>query len=573
MWTPTARPIREDDAYRARHAQGSTTFEHNSHAIGQELTVFVPLTAQGTGDPVKVYRLRLHNHSNRKRRLTVTYFAEWVLGSSREDQQLHVQTTYDEQAGAVLASQTWTGSFTTYLGFAAASPKATTYSGDRTQFLGRNGTKAKPAALGRIRLDNRTGAGLDPAAALQVPVTIDPGNHVEVVFLLGQAENLEAVRSLVRRYQDVAKVEEALAQTRSWWETTVNALQIQTPLLSTDFLVNRWLPYQVMSCRFWGRSALYQSGGAWGFRDQLQDSMAFLYSAPQLTREHILVSAARQFLEGDVQHWWHPETGMGVRTLCSDDMLWLPYVVAAYVNVTGDAGILDEEIAFLDAAPLAPGEHERLVTPPASTNTASLWEHCRRALEHGSRLGSHGLPLFGSGDWNDGMNLVGIEGRGESVWLAWFLCATLEAFSNISENRPQALDSIEKWRSEHAALIRAIEESSWDGEWYLRGFFDDGSPLGSHANQEARIDSLPQSWSVVAQPSVSDRARQAMDSAEKYLVDDQDHLVKLFTPAFDCSAPNPGYIMGYPPGLRENGGQYTHGFVVDGHGSGAHGRW
>jgi cellobiose phosphorylase len=553
VWTPTALPIREDDAYRARHAQGSTTFEHNSHAIGQELTVFVPLREDGSGDPVKVMRLRLRSHSTRKRRLTVTYFAEWVLGSIREDQQLHVQTTYDETSGAVLASQAWTGSFTNDLGFAASSPRAASYSGDRTQFLGRNGSRSKPAALGRVRLDNRTGAGLDPAAALQVPVIIEPGNEVEIVFLLGEAGSVEAVRDIVSRYQSGASVEQTLNQTHRFWESAVGALQVHTPLLSTDFLLNRWLPYQVLSCRFWGRSALYQSGGAWGFRDQLQDSMALLYSAPRLAREHILVSAARQFVEGDVQHWWHPETGMGVRTRCSDDLIWLPYAVANYVQITGDTGILNEEVPFLDGATLTGEEQERLFTPPVSAHRASLWEHCRLALQHGSRVGSHGLPLIGSGDWNDGLNLVGKQGRGESVWLAWFLGAALEAFSGL---KPESGD---EWRSQAAALFEAVEQSGWDGEWYLRGFFDDGSPLGSHQNQEARIDSLPQSWAVIARHEVTDRARQAMASSEKYLVDESDHLVKLFTPAFDCSTPNPGYIMGYPPGLRENGGQYTHG--------------
>jgi cyclic beta-1,2-glucan synthetase len=384
-------------------------------------------------------------------------------------------------------------------------------------------------------------------------VTIEPGSDVEVVFLLGQAGSLEAVRELVSRYQSGASVENALKETHRFWDTTCGALQVHTPLLSTDFLLNRWLPYQVLSCRFWGRSALYQSGGAWGFRDQLQDSMAFLYAAPHRTREHLLLSAARQFVEGDVQHWWHPETGMGVRTRCSDDLIWLPYAVANYVQITGDTGILTEEVAFLDGATLTAEEQERLFIPPVSARTAPLWEHCRLALEHGARLGSHGLPLFGSGDWNDGMNLVGKQGRGESVWLAWFLGAVLEAFSGL---RPE---SATQWRAEAAALFAAIEQSSWDGEWYLRGFFDDGSPLGSHQNQEARIDSLPQSWAVIAQNGVTDRARQAMASSKKYLVDENDHLVKLFTPAFDCSTPSPGYVMGYPPGLRENGGQYTHG--------------
>ena len=559
VWTPTALPIRENDAYRARHGQGYTVFEHNSHAIGQELTVFVPIAEDGTGDPVKVMRLRLRNDSSRLRRLTVTYFAEWLLGSNREDQELHVYTSYDRQSGAVLAGQSWSGSYTSQVAFAAASPTPSAYSGDRTQFLGRNGSTSMPAALGRVRLDNRTGAGLDPAAALQVPVTIAKGGQVDVIFLLGQAESAEAVRTLVQRYETPAQIQQALDQTRKWWDAVLGTITVHTPLLSADFLLNRWLLYQSLSCRFWGRSALYQSSGAFGFRDQLQDSMAFLYAAPDIARAHILACAARQFGEGDVQHWWHAETGLGVRTRCSDDMLWLPYVVAHYVEVTGDAAILDEETPFLEGAPLADGEQERMFIPVVSQQTSPLWEHCQRAIEHAWRLGIHGLPLFGTGDWNDGMNRVGAEGRGESVWLGWFLCAVLKDFAGVVEKRELGSDLAAKWREWAAQAAKSIEESSWDGEWYLRGFFDNGTPLGSHANAEARIDSIPQSWAVISRSADAGRASRAMESAERYLVDQEDRLVRLFTPPFDHSQPNPGYIMGYPPGLRENGGQYTHG--------------
>ncbi len=559
VWTPTALPIRESDAYRARHGQGYTVFEHNSHAIGQELTVFVPIAEDGTGEPVKVMRLRLRNDSSRLRRLTVTYFAEWLLGSNREDQGLHVYTSYDRQSGAVLAGQSWSGSYTSQVAFAAASPTPSAYSGDRTQFLGRNGSTSMPAALGRVRLDNRTGAGLDPAAALQVPVTIAKGGQVDVIFLLGQAESAEAVRTLVQRYETPAQIQQALDQTRKWWDAVLGTITVHTPLLSADFLLNRWLLYQSLSCRFWGRSALYQSGGAFGFRDQLQDCMAFLYAAPDIARAHILACSARQFGEGDVQHWWHAETGLGVRTRCSDDMLWLPYVVARYVEITGDASILDEETPFLEGAPLADGEQERMFIPVVSQQTSPLWMHCQSAIEHAWRLGIHGVPLFGTGDWNDGMNRVGAQGRGESVWLGWFLCAVLKDFAGVVEKRELGSDLAAKWREWAAQAAKSIEESSWDGEWYLRGFFDDGTPLGSHANAEARIDSIPQSWAVISRSADAGRASRAMESAERYLVDQEDRLVRLFTPPFDCSQPNPGYVMGYPPGLRENGGQYTHG--------------
>jgi cyclic beta-1,2-glucan synthetase len=555
-WSPTPQPIREKDAYRARHGQGYTVYEHNSHAIGQELTVFVPVTQAGSGDPVKIYRLRLRNDSSRPRTLSVTYFAEWVLGAVHESSQLHVQTSRDAQSGAITARQYWSGAFTGHLAFAACNPAPSSYSGDRTQFLGRNRTVSRPGALDREHLDNRTGVAMDPAAALQVQVTLEKGGQTEVVFMLGQAENIEECRAVVGRYRTAEQVEGALAATRAWWDSVLSVVEVRSPLLSADLLMNRWLLYQSLSCRFWGRSAFYQSGGAIGFRDQLQDSLAFVYAAPQLTRSHILSAAARQFLEGDVQHWWHAETGMGVRTRCSDDMVWLPYVVAHYIAVTGDKGILFESIPFLEALPLAAGEGERMFIPSISHQAAPLWEHCQRSLDRAWQRGPHDLPLMGTGDWNDGMNHVGVGGRGESVWLAWFLASALNSFAAVVDNRPE-LCAI--WRERAALLAAATEKSAWDGDWYLRAFFDDGSPLGSHANAEAQVDSLPQSWGVISGLADPARAQQAMESAQHFLVDTRHHLVRLFTPPFDHSTPHPGYLMGYPPGLRENGGQYTHG--------------
>jgi cellobiose phosphorylase len=552
IWTPTPLPVRENDAYRTRHGQGYTTFEHNSHAIGQQLTVFVP-----PSDPVKVYRLRLRNDGARAKRLTITYFAEWVLGPNREEQQIHVQTSRDEESGALIATQFWTGSFAGQIAFVASSPKAASYTTDRVQFLGRNGSISNPFALGRVRLDNRTGAGLDPAAALQLSVSIEPGQESEVTFLMGEVPNVDKMRSLVGRYSSASQVEEALSDTRRWWDDSLSSLQVKTPLLSVDFLVNRWLPYQTLSCRFWGRTAMQQSSGAFGYRDQLQDSLAFLYFAPQLTRAHILAAAARQFLEGDVQHWWHAETGNGVRTRCSDDMGWLPFVVAHYVQATGDADILEEQITFLDAPPLKEGEMERMFIPAVSQQSASLLEHCQRALAHMWKPGPHGLPLMGTGDWNDGMNQVGSQGKGESVWLAWFYCSVASLFASVIERRDAKAAAA--LRDHSRGLAATIEQTCWDGEWYLRAFFDDGTPLGSHLDAEAQIDSIAQSWAVLS--GVADPARElaGMQSCERLLVKEKERLVLLFTPAFDHSTPHPGYIMGYPPGVRENGGQYTHG--------------
>jgi cyclic beta-1,2-glucan synthetase len=558
FWSPTPQPIRESDAYRARHGHGYTVFEHNSHGVGQELTVFVPVHENGTGDPVKIYRLRLRNDSSRTRSLCVTYFASLVLGSVREDNQLHVATSRDEQSGALFARQYWSGSYAGHVTFAASNPAPSSWSGDRTQFLGRNRPGNRPAALGRVRLDNRMGVALDPAVALQVQVTLEQGMQTEVVFVLGQTETADEARALLNRCLTPSQVDSLLGGTRRWWDSVLGTLQVKSPLFSADLLLNRWLLYQSISCRFWGRSAFYQSSGAMGFRDQLQDSLAFVYAEPQLTRAHILLAAARQFTEGDVQHWWHPETGMGVRTRCSDDLVWLPYAVAKYVEITGDRSILSEDVPFLEAPLLPAGEQERLSTPSVSPDSAPLWEHCRRALDHAWRIGGHGLPLIGNGDWNDGMNHVGTAGRGESVWLAWFLASTLNSFAEVAKAAGQAGPAA-GWREKAALLSAAVENNAWDGEWYLRAFFDNGSPLGSHANSEARIDSLPQSWAVISGLGDPDRSLRAMESAQSLLVDSANHLVRLFTPPFDCSEPHPGYIMGYPPGLRENGGQYTHG--------------
>ena len=559
-WSPTPQPIRESDAYRARHGQGYSVFEHNSHAIGQELTVFVPVNQSGAGEPVKIYRLRLRNDSSKNRDLSVIWFASLVLGTVREDTQLHIVTSRDEQSHALFARQYRSGAYCGHVTFAASEPAPSSYTCDRIQFLGRNRTVNSPAALQRSRLDNRVGAALDPCMALQVPVSIAPGAQVEVTFVLGQAESAEESRNVIGRCRTPDQVEGLLSATRQWWDTVLGALQVKTPLLSADLMLNRWLLYQSLSCRFEGRSAFYQSSGAMGFRDQMQDCLSFLYSAPQVAREHILRSAARQFLEGDVQHWWHMETGMGVRTRCSDDLVWLPFVTAQYVNVTGDRAILSEPVAFLEAPLLAKGEQEHLSTPSVLPETAPLWEHCKRALDKASPTGTHGLPLMGNGDWNDGMNLVGAEGRGESVWLAWFLASTLNAFADLmEEDQPSTSSLAGPWRQRAAELAAAVERTAWDGDWYLRAFFDNGTPLGSHANSEARIDSLPQSWAVISGMADHERSRRAMDSAHSMLVDSSNHLVRLFTPPFDKSEPHPGYIMGYPPGLRENGGQYTHG--------------
>ena len=559
IWTPTPRPIRELDAYRARHGQGYTSFEHNSHSIEQWLEIFVPTDAEG-GAPVRIQRLRLRNVSSRRRTLTVTAYSELVLGTDREETQMHVRSQWDSELHALLFRNPYNGDFGKHVAFAAISPAAASYTADRAVFLGARGSPQRPAALRREALAGRVGAGLDPCAVLQVRLELAPGEERFIVCLLGQTPTIEQARSLIRTYSDLRNVSKALEKTRVYWDHILGAIEVETPVLSVNFLLNRWLLYQTLSCRIWARSALYQSGGAYGFRDQLQDVMALLYAAPQLVREHILRAASRQFVEGDVQHWWHPQTGLGARTRCSDDMLWLPYVAAQYIRVSGDAAILDELVPFLDGPPLHDGEHERVSTPEATIERATLLEHCRRAIAKASSAGPHGLPLIGAGDWNDGMNRIGSEGRGESVWLAWFLIDVLRSFADLCEERGERSVS-RQYRSQAEAWRVAVEESAWDGEWYRRAYFDNGSPVGSRENSEAQIDSLPQSWAVISGAGDPQRSRQAMQSVERRLVDREHNMVLLFTPPFDKSFPHPGYIMGYPPGVRENGGQYTHAAV------------
>ena len=556
FWSPTAAPIREDTAYRARHGAGYTVFEHNSHAIEQELTVFVPVDQSG-GKPIKLQKLRLTNASSRSRSLSVTYYVELTLGENRETSQMHVTTNWDDEAMAMLAQNRYHPEYGERVAFAAITPQADSHSGDRTAFIGRNRSLANPVAMGHLRLSGKTGAGLDPCAALRVTIEMAPGEQREINCMLGQAASATEARQLVLGFHQEQALEGALQQTVAWWNDLLGTIEVHTPELAADLLINRWLQYQSLSCRIWGRSAFYQSGGAFGFRDQLQDVMAFLYAKPELAREQILLAASRQFKEGDVQHWWHPPSGAGIRSRISDDLLWLPYVVAHYVRTTGDVDILQVEVQFLNAPLLEANQHEVFSTPEITFEHATLFEHCRRAVSHGLTIGPHGLPLIGTGDWNDGMNLVGAGGKGESVWLAWFLCELLQGMAELS-NLLQMPELSRGYQDDRTALISRTELAGWDGEWYLRGTFDDGTPLGSAVNSEARIDSLPQSWAWLSGAADPERANQALESAWRHLVLQDEGLVLLFEPPFDKAEPSPGYIKGYPTGVRENGGQYTH---------------
>ncbi len=557
VWTPTPAPIREQDAYRIHHGQGYTRFEHNSHAIEQELITFVPMN-DSNGEPVRVQRLRLKNASSHHRKITAIFYVEWTLGVEREDTQMHVVTQWDAAAKILSARNAYHPDFGTRIAFVSSSPVATSWTGDRTEFIGRNGELAEPAALLRRGMTGKVGAGLDPCAVLQSTIELEPGETVELFYVIGQGADSEEVKRLALKYRDPKAVERALQETIDWWNKTLQAIQVDTPDLGVNFLLNRWLLYQDLSCRLWGRSAFYQSGGAFGFRDQLQDVCATVYADPQATRDQLLRSASRQFVEGDVQHWWHPPSGMGVRTQISDDLLWLTYCTAHYIRVTGDAQVLDDVVPFLEGTPLASGEHESLTVPNVSAQTATLLEHCRRTIQKGLTSGPHGLPLIGAGDWNDGLNRVGIEGKGESVWLAWFIIQVLHDFAYLLKLKGES-EEADSWELKAKTLAAAIEKEAWDGEWYRRAYFDDGTPLGSAKSDEAKIDSLPQSWSVISGAGDPQRSKTAMASVERYLVKEKEKMVLLFTPPFNKTAHDPGYIKGYLPGVRENGGQYTHG--------------
>ena len=553
VWGPTAVPIRdEDSSYVIRHGQGYTSFEHASHGIDLRLVQFVP-----PSDRVKISRLRVQNRSKRTRRLSVTAYVEWVLGVSRTTSAAHVVTEHDSHSNAIFARNAWNGEFAGRVAFADLGGRQTSWTTDRLEFLGRNASLDHPVSQERgTVLSGRTGAGSDPCAALCTSLQLEPGETVEVRFLLGEAETAEEARQLIERYRSIDLVA-LLQDVRAWWDDMLGTIQVRTPERSMDLLLNRWLGYQTLSCRIWARSAFYQSGGAYGFRDQLQDVAAIAHARPDLAREHLLRAAARQFPEGDVQHWWHPPTGRGVRTRISDDRVWLAYAVTQYLRTTGDDAVLDERVPWLDGPPLGDEEQETYFEPTPSQETSSLYEHCARALDRSLALGSHGLPLIGAGDWNDGMNRVGREGRGESVWLAWFLITNLRDFAPLAESRGD-VQRAATWRRIAEEVRAAVEETAWDGEWYVRAFFDDGTPLGSSSNDECQIDAIPQSWAVISGAADELRGRSAMSSALLRLKRPDDHLMLLFAPPFDRTELDPGYIKGYAPGLRENGGQYTH---------------
>jgi len=552
FWSPMPLPCRGCTPYVARHGFGYSVFEHTEHGIRSEMWVYVALDAA-----VKFTVLKIHNESGRARHLSATGYVEWVLGDLRSKTAMHVITEIDRNTGALFARNPYNTEFHKRTAFFCVDDMSRSVTGDRSEFLGRNGTLRFPSAMKHARLSGKVGAALDPCGAIQVNFELPAEQDREIAFRLGVGLNAADAGNLVSRFRGTTAPYAALDAVWKHWAHTLGAIHLETPDKSLDLLANGWLLYQTLACRLWARNAEYQSGGAFGFRDQLQDVLALIYARPELVREHLLRCAARQFPEGDVQHWWHPPFGRGVRTHCSDDYLWLPFAVCRYVLSTGDTGVLDESVPFLKGLPVKEEEDSCYDLPVCSEETSSLYEHCVRSILNGLKFGDHGLPLIGSGDWNDGMNLVGKNGKGESVWLGFFLYNVLTEFIGVARRQGDAPFS-ERCMNEAKKLRRNIEKHGWDGQWYLRAYFDDGSPLGSYVNPECRIDSIAQSWSVISGAGNQERSRTAMNLLYENLVCPGDRLVRLLTPPFDKSILNPGYIKGYVPGIRENGGQYTH---------------
>ena len=554
LWSATALPIRlADTDYVATHGKGWTCFSHVAHELAVELTQCVP-----TGDSIKLSRLRLVNRSVRTRRLRITAYVEWMLGANGTVPAPFVVTARDAATGALLARNPWRPDFADRVAFMDLGGTQQSMSGDRAELLGAFGSTTQPAALhGSGPLSGALGSGLDPCGALQTVIELPPHTELDVSFLLGDAADTAQAQALMAKYRE-RSFEAVLDEVTAQWSGVLDTLQVQTPDRALDLMLNDWLLYQVTSCRLWARTAGYQASGAYGFRDQLQDVMALCVSRPDLAREHLLRAAGRQFAPGDVQHWWLPPNGQGIRTRISDDRIWLAYVAAHYLAITGDAAVLDEPVAFLTGQSIAEGATDAFFQPGRG-DPASMYEHCALALDSSLALGAHALPLIGTGDWNDGYNNVGAQGRGESVWLGWFLCAAIAAFAPLARERGDTARA-QRWL-DHAAALRGALERAWDGQWYRRGYYDDGAPLGSSTSQECWIDTIAQSWSTLSGAPPAPHAAEAMAAVDRLLVDHADRVSRLFTPPFDHAKENPGYIKGYPPGVRENGGQYTHGAI------------
>lgn len=551
--TPFSLGRTDRGQYRVRHGFGYSRFYHEEDKLEQELTVFTPLE-----EPLKLWELKLTNQSDKVKYLSLTYYVEWVLGTNREHTNPYILTSYNNEHEYLSAQNIYTFNFSNTNAFIFSSEMIKGYTGDRQEFLGLKGSILNPRGLD-AKLSNRTGVCFDSCGVIKISIAINPMESKTVIFGLGQSADPEEIRTLRYKYKDSSVASKELERIKAYWDRVLGTVKVKTKDRAIDIMVNGWLLYQSVSCRINARAAFYQCGGAYGYRDQLQDTLSLIFTNPSALREQILIACSRQFEEGDVQHWWHPPMGVGVRTRITDDLLWLPYATATYIRGTGDASILDEKVYYIKGPVLEKNEHEIMFTPDISDLSDSVYEHCKKTIEI-TRLGKHGLPLMGGGDWNDGMNEVGKEGVGESVWLAWFFYTLLGDFIPLC-NLKGDHDYAKKLEEKRKKLIESIENNAWDGEWYLRAYYDNGAKMGSKESDECKIDSISQSWSVISKGAKKDRAMTAMQSAWRYLVKEEDFMSLLLSPPFDKTKNNPGYIKNYIPGIRENGGQYTHAAV------------
>lgn len=552
-WSITAKPLRDEEEYIIEHGFGYSRFKHSVHGISGEETMFVPLD-----DKVKLCIVKLKNDTDMVRDISVLYYARLVLGVVPQQTAQYISTYLGDNHRYIYAQNPYSehfGKLKAYLSIAGGSDES--FSGNRREFIGRGQNVNTPYALMSERLSDNAGAGMDPCLSEMVNIKLDPDEEKSIIIMLGQEENIKDIEKVILKFSDINGVNNEYSRVLDYWKGILHSITVKTPDESMNILLNGWLLYQTMSCRLMSRTAFYQSGGAFGFRDQLQDVMAVGYIKPDITRNQIIKSAERQYKEGDVQHWWHPIVNSGIRTRFSDDYLWLPYTVLDYIKTTGDYSILDERCIYIDDEPLKENEDERYGIVKGIGGEGTIYEHCIKAIDRALKFGRHNIPLMGSGDWNDGMNTVGNKGCGESVWLGWFLYSILKGFKDIckytgDEEKFAYYNKMERFIKDNQ------EENAWDGSWYRRAYFDDGTPLGSAENDECQIDSLSQSWSVISGAASPNRYKAAMNALEKYLIKEDKGIILLLTPAFNNSSLEPGYIKGYVPGVRENGGQYTH---------------
>jgi cyclic beta-1,2-glucan synthetase len=553
-WSLLPGPAPAAQHFDVAHGYGYSRWRHEYDELRHSVLVFVPCS-----DPLRIAEICIRNDGPGSRKCSIYAYNRWVLGATPAESLGQLSVEIDSARRAILANNPKAGAFRDMVAFAAlAGAEAAAFDAgiDRARFLGTPGTSRRPAAIatgGALSAD----AGVDPCACLRVEIIVEPGQEVRIAALLGAADSREELDQLLARYRMPGAIAKAFAAVQDFWTAHHSRMQIETPIPAIDLMVNGWLAYQITVCRLWARSAYYQSGGAFGFRDQLQDAAALVLTQPDVLRDQLQRSAMHQFTEGDVLHWWHPPEGVGIRTRFADDLVWLPYLTAHYVRVTGDRAALEEVLPFVAGLQLAPGEDERYFLPDRSDVAESLYGHCVKALERAMTSGVHGLPLFGGGDWNDGMNRVGHDGRGESVWMGFFLVQTLADFIPLCRERSES-DRAARFEAYRTRLVSALNDAGWDGDWYRRGYYDNGHPLGSALSDECQIDALVQAWAVISKVATVERAAVALDSLEKRLISDEDRLIRLLTPPFESTAEDPGYIKGYVAGVRENGGQYTH---------------